>query len=255
MSLEDEVSDVVGKALRGLEMSPTEVARAAGVGKDDLQRILDGGFDQALVRKIAPFLGLDADALAGLPSYLPNARSIKGVRRIILPFRRWTVNAWLLEISGKVLLFDTGWGGDDILSEIDPSAVDMVLITHGHPDHVGGIEALEKKGKRVISETEAQVVGEFEFGEISVRAVDLSGHCEPAVGYFIKGFQRQLLVAGDAIFAGSAGGCANRRKFHLALENLRAVLEIAEEECLILPGHGPMTSVAEEKTANPFLGY
>lgn len=252
MTLEDEVSDVVGKALRGLGVSPGKAAAEAGVAVEDLQRVLDGRFDETVVRKIAPVLELDGEALADLPDYLPEPRGIAGVRRIELPFRQWTVNAWLLEKDGTVLLFDTGWGARDILSEIDPAALDKVFITHPHPDHVGGVGVLEQEGIPIISETETAATGEIRIGGIGVRAVDLSGHCEPAVGYFVTGFEKQLFVAGDAIFAGSAGACADPRKFHLAFENLKAALDEAGEDCLILPGHGPLTSVAEEKANNPF---
>lgn len=255
MSLEDEVSDVVGKAMHGLGKDPAEVSAAAGIAEEDLTRILDERFDETVLLKIAPILDLDEVALVGLPGYLPEARAIDGVRRIELPFRNWTVNAWHLRKGPVNLLFDTGWNREDILSEVDPGSLNAVFITHDHVDHVGGLDALEKFEIRVISETEALDVGEFEFEGISIGSIDLSGHCEPTAGFLVSGFGPQLLVAGDAVFAGSIGGCADLRKFRLAVENIRKGFAEAEDGCLLLPGHGPMTSVAEEMSANPFKRY
>lgn len=252
MSLEDEISDVIGKALRGHGMDADGLSKASGVVLEAVRDVLNGGFDEESVRRIADVLHLDSKALVGIRDYLPVQREIEGLRRIVMPFRNWTVNAWLVEMGGETLLFDTGCGERDILAEIDVSRISCVFITHGHVDHVGGIAALEERGLRVVRETEALEAGEFRFGEFGIRVVDLSGHCSPAVGYVVSGFEREFLVAGDAIFAGSAGGCIGFEAYKKAFGNMKDVFGDLDDSCLILPGHGPLTSLGEEKVSNPF---
>jgi glyoxylase-like metal-dependent hydrolase (beta-lactamase superfamily II) len=104
----------------------------------------------------------------------------------------------------------------------------------------------------VISETEALAAGNFVYGSLRLEVVDLSGHCSPAVGYLVHGMAHQLLVAGDALFAGSMGGCKTRESHELAGRTLRAAFAKAELSCVILPGHGPATTLAEERVSNPF---
>jgi glyoxylase-like metal-dependent hydrolase (beta-lactamase superfamily II) len=252
MSLEDEITDVVAKAMMGLGMDAGSLAEKAGIGVAGIEGILRGDFDQDSLRKIAPALGLDADALVDLPDYFPEKQEIPGVRRIELPYRQWTVNAWMVEAGGVKMLFDTGFGDDDVIRELGSASPNVVLITHSHEDHVGGIGGLESSGVRVIYETEALAESTFDFGAISVRVVDLSGHKTPTAGYFIEGLGQRILVAGDAIFAGSIGRCRSTDAYGTAFINLRLVLGEAGSDCVILPGHGPATTVTEELASNPF---
>ena len=253
MSLEDGIPDVVAKAMLGLGLDARNLAENAGVGVGVIDAILHGDSDEASLRRIAPVLGLDADALVGLPGYLPNTQDLAGVRRLEMPFGEWTVNAWLIEDGGFRVLFDTGCGADDIIAALGGAIPDAVFITHDHRDHVGGIAALEASGARVILETEALETSRFDFGKISIRALDLSGHMTPTAGYLIDGLGKRLLVPGDAIFAGSIGRCRSTAAYETAFINLRRALAEAGGDCVILPGHGAATTVAEELVANPFL--
>lgn len=250
--LEDEITDVLNKAIRGLGKSFSAVAQAAGIDEAALQQALAGAGDEVALRKLATALNLDAEALLSLPTYQPQIIEVAGVKRLIMPFRAWSVNAWLLEMDGVSLLFDTGWNRADVLSQLDGIRPDAVFITHAHEDHVGGVESIQAAGMKIISESEALRAGEYQFGKIKIQVLDLSGHCVPTASYFITGFEKSLWVVGDAIFAGSMGGCKSPENFTMAAASLRKGFERVDAECLILPGHGPMTSVESEKTSNPF---
>lgn len=255
MSLEDEVQDVVGKAMRGVGVSVTELAHASGLDEVAVKGILEGEVDAEALRAIAPELGLDAQALVGLADYSPEVPSIAGVERLEVPFRDWTVNAWLLELGGVRVLFDTGWNDRDVFDRVDAASLDAVFITHPDPDHIGGVDAFLERDVRVISETEAQEAAVFGFGGMEIRAMDLSGHGVPATGYLVSGFEKPLWIVGDAIFAGSIGGCPSPERFQQAFATLRNGFSSLADEVLILPGHGPMTSVGNERVSNPFQTY
>ena len=69
--------------------------------------------------------------------------------------------------------------------------------------------------------------------------------------YVVNGLSRKLAIVGDAIFAGSMGG--GNVSYRDALQtNLDKILTLPDET-IICPGHGPMTTVGEEKKHNPFF--
>jgi hydroxyacylglutathione hydrolase len=253
--LEDEISDVLNKSICGLGKSLADVSRTVGVDEVSLQQVLDGAWDESVIRKSANVLGLDAEALLKLPTYQPEVGEVGGVKRLMMPFRAWSVNAWLLELDGVSLLFDTGWNQGDILTQLDGVRPDVVFLTHAHEDHVGGLDSLQGTGVEIISESEALSAGKFQFGKIGIQVIDLAGHCIPTASYLITGFEKPLWVVGDAIFAGSMGGCKSTGNFELAVENLKKAFASVDSESLILPGHGPMTTVNSEKASNPFRNY
>ena len=69
--------------------------------------------------------------------------------------------------------------------------------------------------------------------------------------YFVTGLARPVAIVGDSLFAGSMGG-GNVSYADAIQNNLDKILTLPDET-IICPGHGPMTSVGEEKAHNPFF--
>jgi glyoxylase-like metal-dependent hydrolase (beta-lactamase superfamily II) len=76
------------------------------------------------------------------------------------------------------------------------------------------------------------------------------GHSKGGTTYVVTGLARPLAIVGDALFASSMGG--GIVSFPDALSTNRKEIFTLPDETVICPGHGPLTTVREEKAHNPF---
>jgi glyoxylase-like metal-dependent hydrolase (beta-lactamase superfamily II) len=178
------------------------------------------------------------------------------------------VNAYLVSGGGAgAILFDTG-PGPEALASVWPCTVrrlEAIFITHVEPEHADGIRgALERLGPARVfipsgaSAPMAEPIGEaesFASGGLTVTAFLTPGHCARHNCYHVRSARvpsaRSLLVSGDLIFAGSAGGpyhCQRQLRAHL-----RRVLAAVPPDTVVAPGHGPMTTAENELRYNPFV--
>lgn len=258
--LYDTTADVIRKALRGLEMAPSQAAALCGLPEREVLAASRGPVSGEILEALAPALGLTGSALAGLPDYQPPHPTIDSIIRLELPFGDETVNAWLLDTgeSGIPLLFDSGDGPNDAKSALDRLGVAGVdsCITHSHGDHTGGLPGLQGILKSLAGPDHGEVLhpgDRIHRGHLTIRVIGLPGHCPGALGYVVSGLQVPVCVTGDALFAGSIGGCAPGEPYRQALESIRKEVMTLPDETLLLPGHGPATTVGSERKANPFL--
>ena len=255
--LYDTTSDVIRKALRGLDLAPSEAAARCGLPEREVISASRGPAFRETLLLMAPALGLNGPALAGLPNYAPPAFTLPEITRLELPFNDETVNAWLVQAGpDEFLLFDTGTHSLDVRDALDKRGIREVhvLITHEHGDHVGGLASLKGRTRSVaIPQEDVKAGDRLKFGNLTVAVIDLPGHCPGAVGYLIEGLALPVCVTGDALFAGSMGGCAPDGPYQEALEALGTEVLTLPDDTVLLPGHGPETSVGSEKRGNPFL--
>jgi glyoxylase-like metal-dependent hydrolase (beta-lactamase superfamily II) len=91
-------------------------------------------------------------------------------------------------------------------------------------------------------------------GNLRITNRDTPGHAEDGVTYIVGNWQEDaphVAIVGDAIFAGSIG--RGNQSWDLAKQKIREQILSLPPETLICPGHGPLTTVAEEKEHNPFF--
>jgi hydroxyacylglutathione hydrolase len=256
--LEDDFTYVIRKALKGHNLAPAEAARLAGIAENDVLAFTRGRFSAEIARQLAAVLQLNATALANHPNYAPHPLVLTGVHRLELPYREEHVNAWRISTPTAELLFDTGFGVGDCQKALGSWLPQQIFITHGHEDHVGGMVDFLACG---IVHSGAKIAGaallspgvSLEYGSLTLNVCDLSGHANPALGYLIEGLEKPVLVTGDALFAGSMGGCGTPQMYQHALRQLRETLGPLDGETILLPGHGPATTLGEERRGNPFL--
>lgn len=259
MKLYDSTPDVLGKALRGLEIAPLEAAERAGISGEALLSFLRGGASPIAVGQLAAILGLDRDALTQLASPRQTIEPPPELRQVVLPFEDDWVNVWQLEHADGSILIDAGFQSGDLLPAIGDFTNFDLLITHSHRDHIGGLSAVSDRARRIFSPStmsSAELVNPgqvIQSGSWKITVVDLRGHHPSAVGYRIGMGDSDFFAVGDAVFARSIGGCAGKAAYDQARATLLEAWPELNPETLILTGHGPLTTVAMESRENPFI--
>jgi len=243
--LEDDYNDVLGKAMRGHGLDSRSLADAISSDEGAVRKLLDGAFDEGLVRQCAKVLELDTEKLAAHPNYSPQVDLPQGLEVITTPFGHLGVNSFLVSSGEHRLLFDTGTNPQPSL-ERSPTEV---FVTHEHPDHISGINMFEHAHMPMAFAPHQLLTRDT----LHITVLDVAGHCIPARAFYIQGLTQPVCIVGDSIFAGSIGGCASPSVYQLALDNIRSEILTLPENTILCPGHGPCTTVALEKANNPFL--
>jgi glyoxylase-like metal-dependent hydrolase (beta-lactamase superfamily II) len=207
------------------------------------------------------------------------------VRVHVLEVGPLAVNCYIVEhvATRKAAVIDPGEDGESILGQIGKLglSVNKILLTHGHFDHVGAVGLLRaKSGAKVhihpddvdrmktarrqglmfglwVPDTPPPdvLVGEGDrvpFADREFRVAHTPGHTPGCVSYIME--SGNMAFVGDLIFAGSIGRTDLPGGDHEAL--IRAVREkifVLPGDTVLFPGHGPATTVGEEKRSNPFF--
>ncbi|HXI72211.1 MAG TPA: MBL fold metallo-hydrolase [Verrucomicrobiae bacterium] len=273
MNLEDHLGDIVRKARAMNTVSTSAAAAAAGISEGELATLEETGqlAKQINFAALAPVIGLNAAKLEGIAKgWLPAPKDLslwREVRVFTTISDDTTVNCYLLwdEVTREAALFDTGFDAQPILDCIAENQLDLkyIFITHSHYDHV---EALPKiraafPKARVRSSSKNAPVDQrnksaeiVHLGGLRVTHRETPGHAEDGVTYMVGNWQEDapyVAVVGDAIFAGSMG--RGNDSWDLARQKVREQILTLPPDTLICPGHGPLTTVAEEKAHNPFF--
>jgi hydroxyacylglutathione hydrolase len=276
MPLEDDFSDILKKARTGQGLSIDDVARLSGLSSVDIMALERGGqpHGRADVQILAKTLGLRSAPLeqVAIDKWEPVAQhlpaSIETVRGSI---NGYGVQGYILHDQGEALLIDTAYNAPAMIAWLDSHRVRLtgICLTHGHADHAEGIQELLARWQvpiylggddvsllhwkppenylSVPSDGRAISVGRF-----SVHCLTTPGHTPGGVCYRIDAESQPVCFVGDTLFAGSIGRSNPHTLYRTHLDSVQQRVLKLPHDCILLPGHGPATTVREERDHNPF---
>ena len=273
MNLEDHLGDIIRKARAMSNVSTAAAAGAAGVSETELSALEESGKAAAKINfpKLAALIDLNPQKLEAIANgWLPAQKDL-GVWREIRVFTTagegLTVNCYLVwdEVQHDAALFDTGLDAKPILDCIAENQLQLrhIFITHSHWDHVEALPQIREAFPRVRLHlgSKAAPVDQrnkpneiIHLGGLRVTHRETPGHAEDGVTYIVGNWQEDaphVAIVGDAIFAGSMGN--GNGAWDLARQKIREQILSLPPETLICPGHGPLTTVTDEKQHNPFF--
>ena len=273
MMLEDHTGDIIRKARQAANVPAEAAAKAAGLSVVELT-----DFEQTGQVKTRPnfgdlgsLLGLQGSRLAAITDgWLPAGVDLSGwreLRQIATTQGGNTVNCYLAwdEVTREAMLFDTGWEAGPVLAITRKEALDVrhLFITHNHHDHVAALDALREafpkirlhaSAKNTTPEHRNRPNDCVSLGSLRITHRETPGHSEDGVTYIVGGFPEDaplVAVVGDAVFAGSMG--RGFQSAELLRQKVREQILSLPPNTLLCPGHGPLTTVAEELAHNPFF--
>jgi glyoxylase-like metal-dependent hydrolase (beta-lactamase superfamily II) len=187
------------------------------------------------------------------------------------------------EQTREAMVIDPGDQIEDILKilKAENLTLKQIVVTHAHIDHVGGAMKLKaatgapilmnQKDEALLRMLDVQAtwigmkppgtvevdeaVGEgriLQVGKLSSTVIHTPGHTEGSICLYFP--EQKTLIAGDTLFAGSIGRTdLPGGSYEKILRSLHNQLMQLPDETQVVPGHGPMTTIGDERETNPFL--
>ena len=195
----------------------------------------------------------------------------------------WTNGYLFWDEGGEAFFVDPGGDATEVLEFIRGHGLNLraVLLTHGHLDHIVGVRDLQPLvgGEVYISGGDADMLrrpseamqtalrmrceGLADFHEVAegmtlavgafrIEVMETPGHTPGGVCYLIRDGEERVLISGDTLFAQSVGRTDLPGGEPSRLDDSLRKLSKLPDSLLVLPGHGPETTIGKERQHNPF---
>lgn len=200
-----------------------------------------------------------------------------------IPAGVYAVNCYIFadDKTDKAVVVDPGGDVDKIIEVLENNDLKLnyIILTHGHGDHIGGVEELRDKTQApiYIHKDDANmlrnaninhsttIVGSkveiepdhlledgdvLDLGELKLNFIHTPGHTKGGVCIQVE----NALFTGDTLFANSIGRTdlegGNQEEL---IDSIKNKLFVLNEELTVFPGHGPASTLRIEKTTNPYI--
>ena len=193
----------------------------------------------------------------------------------------YAANCYIVYSEDKGIIIDPGGDVEDIVKKVEELGVDIefILLTHGHGDHIGGVAELKEilKVPAYINEEDEYMTQDPMFnlsasmpsgpktfeadkvfkdgnilkaGKMEVEVIHTPGHTPGGSSFKID----NNIFTGDTLFKGSIGRTDfPKSSLEEIMHSVKEVLAKYPDDTVVYPGHGPSTTIGEEKTSNPFM--
>jgi hydroxyacylglutathione hydrolase len=276
MPLEDDFCDIIKKARTGQGLSVGDLALTTGLPGGELT-VLERGArppDRTEVQALAKALGLRSDPLEqiAIEKWEPVAqRSMTWVETIQGSIGGYGVQGYVVHDDGEAVLIDTAYNAPAMIEFLSGRQLRLIgiCLTHGHADHADGIEQILKFREAPVylgtedvdllswrppdEQLSAPKQGQtISVGRLSVHCLATPGHTPGGICYRVDADSQRICFVGDTLFSGSIGRSNPNTLYRTHLQSVRAHVLGLPLDCHLLPGHGPATTVREERNHNPF---
>ncbi len=279
MGLEDEFTDIIKKSRNGQSLSVDDLAKQCGLALGELSE-LEAGTRKATkdeVEALAKTLGLRPGPLSEIADEewtpQPVPASLQEVHTIVGDIGGYEVKGYVLfdDDAKEALLIDTGYNAPAVLSFLKEKGLTLkgIGLTHGHTDHAGGLEQILGTwnvpvylgredfdlapwlpSKSLLRDPEEGAI--LQAGRYAVKCLVTPGHTPGGICYQVQQASQELCFVGDTLFAGSIGRANPLTLYQTHLESVRRRVLQLNNKTILMPGHGPATTVVEEIQHNPF---
>lgn len=209
-----------------------------------------------------------------------------GMKWSQIPLGIMQTNCYIVENGrGSCILFDPGSEGKRLIrwltkKELIPCAI---FLTHAHFDHIGAVDEIRNQykipvylhqneenwlsdpafnGSQYFTSKSLMKINppdvlltteeELKIGDFTFSTLETPGHSPGSVSYYFE--EDGFIISGDVLFKGSIGRTDLKKGNQAELmRSMHEKLLILPEDTLVLPGHGPTTTIIEEMDSNPFL--
>ena len=195
---------------------------------------------------------------------------------VMTPFSE---NCYVILDGGEAMVIDPGEPAKELFDALEGHRVTTLVNTHAHIDHVGGNAEVKKRtGAEFVCHADAaemlpsvpaqgrmfgisvaaspapdRLIAEgdtLKVGDVTLRIVDVPGHAPGHIALVGEGF----VIGGDVLFAGSIGRTdLPGGDFEQLMDSIRTRLLVLPDDTVVLSGHGPATTIGEERNSNPFI--